>query len=972
MSGSEYSKSKSGDFTGIQTVFPGSVHPSGEEIRWDKNIGLGEVDAKDLIESCNRLAAACIILQNYPKTGSRHDFFLAVSGGLAKSGVTLENAKKLLEPVIMISGDEELDARLHDVDKTYAKFLSGDQNITGWSRVKEFIDEKSIKKLGEYLSVKINYVVNTSNRTTFDAEVWSDPVSFLPISVDPMLPEMLPEAIRGFACDVAYRKNVPLDFTAVALICFIGNAMGRKFSIQPKRNDESWKEFPNLWGAIIADPSARKTPAMQEIKKFVQELEVNHSRKYKSETLKFKVKSEHNKLQQKKLEREYVSALPGNNKIILDNIENKRILLENEIENLKPKLRQYIVNDATVEKLCQIMQDNPFGVLVFRDELPGFLNSFKKTGYENAREFYLEAWGGQGHHKKQRVSGELDAEINGLCCGVFGSIQPQKLAPYVEEAHNPIGSDGLLPRFQLACFPDPIPHRYVDEKPNLHAEQRVRSIFQKIDAYCPPYNNITQEYIEKKFIFDGEAQEIYMNYENELGRDRDDFACSSAIAKLKGKYTGLVSSLALIFHVIDIFDGKSKNIISKDNIEMAVKWCRYLESHARKIYRVNENSYSNGAKSLLKMIFTGEIGRNFIASDTYRNRREFLTTRRDAEPVLSELCNYGWIRKIERSTGKFSYEAHPEFDKFFQRRNAVSVVGSEHNLPYSAYSAYSAQIREEKNISTDTHAGKVEETDSTVGEDSQVSGKFGIFGIFGVNFDGKKFKDNSLYTHLHPENACRQDFRPSLEKSGDGDQTLGADFSSENHAEYAEHAEYRAWEQDGGGDQELGDDFLAETHAEYAEHAEYGAWEQDGGGDQELGDEFLAENHAEHAEYGTWEQDDLGDQEVGDEFLAETHAEYAEHAEYGAWEQDGGGDQEYGIEILSENHAEYAGAGVSVGLPEKAGVETIIENKNNLSSEVKSKMDWFSHPFFQTSFTTPREEPVKKPVKSRSKTKTLV
>ncbi len=213
----------------------------------------------DLLKGCNQLAAACILLQNYPKQGGRHDFFLALGGGLAKSGLPLEDAKALLIPVINASGDEEAGARINDIENTYRKFSGGDLNITGWNQVKEFIDPKAIKKLGEFLEIKISYVVPRTDSNSFDAEVWTTPVSLQSVKVNPMLPEMLPEAIRDFAIDVAYRTDVPLDFTATALICFLGNVMGRKYSVQPKNNNHKWKEFPNLWGAIIADPSSRKS-----------------------------------------------------------------------------------------------------------------------------------------------------------------------------------------------------------------------------------------------------------------------------------------------------------------------------------------------------------------------------------------------------------------------------------------------------------------------------------------------------------------------------------------------------------------------------------------------------------------------------------------------------------------------------------------------------------------------------------------
>jgi hypothetical protein len=745
-----YSRKKDGGFSGIQTVFPGSVHPSGEEIKWHKMKDPSIVSADEIMSCCNRLAAACLLLQNYPPSGSRHDFFLALSGGLAKSGMALDSAKTLLEPVILASGDDEPGARLTDIENTYLKFSSGDLNLTGWNQATNWIDKKVLKKLGEFLSIKISYVVprtvSGTGSSSFEAEEWTTPVSIQPIKVAPMLPEMLPEAIREYACDVAHRKNVPLDFPATALICFIGNAMGRKFSIQPKDNDYTWKEFPNLWGMIIADPSSRKSPALREVDKFVKELEGKHNEKNERAVRQFKVKCDNIKLQKKQLEKDYIVALKSGKQHEIDNVELKQIQLEKQLDSLKPKKRQYLVNDATVEKLCQILENNPFGVMMYRDELPGFLKVFKKSGYENAREFFLELWSGQGSYNKQRLTEGLDAEIKGLCCGIFGSIQPHKLAPYVNEVLSGDGSDGLLPRFQIACYPESIPSRYVNEQPNLEYEERVRNIFQTIDKFQPKIDPKTKEYIDEKFLFDYEAQQTYMDYEIALGKDKDKGFHNHAMEILKGKYTGLVSTLALIFHVIEISDGKEPGDVSKANIDMAICWCNYLESHACKIYRVSESAYSEGAKALLKMIDEGEIQSSFRASDSYKNRREFLKTKMDADPVLAELCNYGWIRKVESSLGRYSFEVHPNFDLHYSKKSTTS----------GSSGSFDDHLSENNNSEqillspiTPEPAGSTEPTKSATPNHIGEKSSFGSFGSFG-SFDEKLRSNNKVDTILFP------------------------------------------------------------------------------------------------------------------------------------------------------------------------------------------------------------------------------
>jgi len=70
-----------------QTVFPGSIHPSGEKIYWK----FGEdwrpavVSGDVLVAAVNRLAACALLGRYWPK-GSRHDAALALAGSLVTNG----------------------------------------------------------------------------------------------------------------------------------------------------------------------------------------------------------------------------------------------------------------------------------------------------------------------------------------------------------------------------------------------------------------------------------------------------------------------------------------------------------------------------------------------------------------------------------------------------------------------------------------------------------------------------------------------------------------------------------------------------------------------------------------------------------------------------------------------------------------------------------------------------------------------
>ena len=71
---------------------------------------------------------------------------------------------------------------------------------------------------------------------------------------------LLPKALRAWIMDEAERMPCPPDFIAAAALVALGSIIGARCAIKPKARD-SWLIVPNLWGGIVGDPSAKKSPA---------------------------------------------------------------------------------------------------------------------------------------------------------------------------------------------------------------------------------------------------------------------------------------------------------------------------------------------------------------------------------------------------------------------------------------------------------------------------------------------------------------------------------------------------------------------------------------------------------------------------------------------------------------------------------------------------------------------------------------
>jgi len=95
--------------------------------------------------------------------------------------------------------------------------------------------------------------------------------------------------------------------------------------------------------------------------------------------------------------------------------ENQEVHCHEEVAPQEPKRKRHKTQDVTIEKLGELFMENPQGLLLYRDELPGWLYSFEKNGHENDREFYLECWGGKGDYDVDRIGRGLFQFLRFVC-----------------------------------------------------------------------------------------------------------------------------------------------------------------------------------------------------------------------------------------------------------------------------------------------------------------------------------------------------------------------------------------------------------------------------------------------------------------------------------------------------------------------------------------------------------------------------
>jgi hypothetical protein len=327
----------------------------------------------------------------------------------------------------------------------------------------------------------------------------------------------------------------------------------------------------------------------------------------------------------------------------------QEIALVATAEEEEPARRRYVINDATVEKLGEILSDNPNGIMVVRDELTGLFKSLDRDGHESDRAFILECWNGNGSFTWDRI-GRGTVEIPAACMSIIGNIQPGPFSYYLSRIfRGGADDDGLLQRFQLAVWPD-APGQWVnhDREPDAEARMTAKEVFDNLATIDPDDLGAKSEDNTIPFLrFTADAQELWIEWRTKLEyRIRNDLESPLLEAHL-AKYRSLVPSLALLIHLADVGNGP----VGKAALERACQWAKYLESHARRIYAPALFTASNTANELGLRLQRGELDDGFTVRELYNKGWHGLTSREEVQEAIDLLEDLHWLRGTREKTG---------------------------------------------------------------------------------------------------------------------------------------------------------------------------------------------------------------------------------------------------------------------------------------------------------------------------------
>jgi len=180
--------------------------------------------------------------------------------------------------------------------------------------------------------------------------------------------DAMPEVLRAFVVEAANSIGIDPAFVAVPMLSVVSGTMGRLFQLQLKQD---FSVLPTIWTAVVASSGTGKTPALSKVLK-----PIRHWQKIADQGCK---------------------SNSGEYEAYLKRCQQSNFALSLE-KPVGPTGEQFLVNDVTIEAMAEIFRKNPFGVILSRDELIGFLHGFDvyrgSTGGRGLA-FWLDAFDGE-------------------------------------------------------------------------------------------------------------------------------------------------------------------------------------------------------------------------------------------------------------------------------------------------------------------------------------------------------------------------------------------------------------------------------------------------------------------------------------------------------------------------------------------------------------------------------------------------
>ncbi|NLS96594.1 MAG: DUF3987 domain-containing protein [Planctomycetaceae bacterium] len=396
------------------------------------------------------------------------------------------------------------------------------------------------------------------SRSTHTPEPIAPPTEpYQPFPVD-----VLPKPLRGFV--EAGKNAIGCDpsYIALPLLTALGAAVGNTRRLRVKAG---WLVPPILWTAIVGESGTSKTPAFRLALRAIRDRQT-------------RVMADHSAAMAA-----HVEDMAHWEKAMAAWRRDKRTTAPPPEKPVEPCPERYVVSDTTVEALAPILQGNPRGVLLARDELAGWIGSFDRyvaNGRGGDSPHWLSMHGGEAIVVDRKTGPVRTIYVPRAAVCVTGGIQPAILARALSAEHR---ESGLAARMLLAYPPRRAKH-WTEASVDSRLEDDVAAVFGRlfemllfdVDAEGNPAPAVINMAPAAKVVWIG-----HYNAHALQTADRE-----GDLAAAWSKLEEVPARLALILHLVRWAAGElvDHDVVDDQSMTAAVALGRWFCREAERVY----------------------------------------------------------------------------------------------------------------------------------------------------------------------------------------------------------------------------------------------------------------------------------------------------------------------------------------------------------------------------------------------------
>jgi putative DNA primase/helicase len=368
--------------------------------------------------------------------------------------------------------------------------------------------------------------------------------------------EAMPAPCRRLVEEATASLGCAPELVALPMLAALSSAIGASRVVEVKGG---WREGATLFLAVVASPGAMKTPAAKVAKKPVFERQRELGRAYAED-----------KEDWKREVRQW-------------EVEKRDAAKAGEIAPEQPEapsMSRCVASDTTIEALVSILEANPRGLLVHKDELTGWVRSMDqyKAGKGSDRQHWLSLWSNDEVVVDRKSRMGEPVVLAKPFVSLFGGIQPAMLGELGGGME-----DGLVDRF-LFAYPTPLHVRFNDHEIGAKAEAEYATLYRRLTSL----SLATDEHGDpnpRPLKLSPEARKRFAESVDTLGAEVLQPGFPARLEGVWSKLRGYLARLSLVLAVCRcVTNNVREERVEAEDVGAAARLLDYFKAHARRVY----------------------------------------------------------------------------------------------------------------------------------------------------------------------------------------------------------------------------------------------------------------------------------------------------------------------------------------------------------------------------------------------------